>query len=118
MSREEMIKQNEKAFKSGKRDNYGSNSRDHRRRSRSRERRSRERHYSPKETKTQLNTSESEIKPKPIIEEPIVQAEATEDNFMAMFGMEMDFASTKNKDHTKDAREACYKTFLQKREYR
>jgi hypothetical protein len=44
--------------------------------------------------------------------------EATEEDFMAMFGTEMDFKTSKNKDHTKDSREACYKSFLQKREYR
>ena len=44
-------------------------------------------------------------------------AEATEDDMMAMFGIS-DFATTKNKDHGKDAVEATYKSYIQKREHR
>ena len=44
-------------------------------------------------------------------------AEATEADMMAMFGIS-DFTTTKNKDHSKDAAEATYKSFIQKREHR
>ena len=37
--------------------------------------------------------------------------EATEDDMLAMFGIS-DFATTKNKDHSKDAAEATYKSFI------
>ena len=43
--------------------------------------------------------------------------EATEDDMLAMFGIN-DFSTTKNKDHSKDAAEATYKSFIQKREHR
>ena len=38
-------------------------------------------------------------------------AEATEEDMMAMFGIN-DFTTTKNKDHSKDAEEATYKSFI------
>ena len=43
--------------------------------------------------------------------------EATEDDMLAMFGIS-DFTTTKNLDHGKDAEEATYKSFIQKREHR
>ena len=41
----------------------------------------------------------------------IVPVESTEDDMLSMFGIS-DFATTKNKDHKKDAEEATYKSFI------
>ena len=48
---------------------------------------------------------------------PAEPVEATEESMMAMFGIG-DFSSTKNQNHTKDAEEANFKSFIQKREHR